>query len=107
MLFVLTGPDSYRREESAEAILEAYTGKHGQSALQVFNMSEEGAVARFFEFVRTRGLFDPFSLAILKNISELKKAGELKKILKNLTESKTVMVLISEPSLGREFAFLK
>lgn len=110
MFFILTGPDNYRREESAKMIIRAYTEKHGAGALQAFDMSVEGTAGVLIEFCRTPGLFDPFRFAILKNLSEIENGSELKELkkhLKSIVETKNVLALISEPALSKDFAFLK
>lgn len=107
MIFVLAGSDSYRRRERSRAILEAYAGKHPRNTIEVFDVSNNEAQERFFEFSRTPGLFDPFRLAILENLNAAEKVGELKKHLKRLENESKVIVLVSEDAISKDFAFLK
>ncbi|HEY4523915.1 MAG TPA: hypothetical protein VJK04_03540 [Candidatus Paceibacterota bacterium] len=107
MIFVLIGSDSYRRRRRARAILEAYAEKHSRNTIEMFDLLSAEATVRFFEFGRTPGLFDSLRFAVLENLGEVEKVGELKKYLKNIERKSDVMVMVSENTISKDFTFLK
>lgn len=108
MLIFLYGPDSYRRIQKLNEIIETFRKKQSGLSHERFDLTNEEDFLRFQSFASNRSIFDPVRLAAIDNY-EKASVKELKSILKNYAEAKDlVIVLNSEKKPAATFnIFLK
>lgn len=70
MLIVLFGPDTYRRNEKARAIVAAYEAKHLSSPIGHFDADAADEADRFEVFIRSLSLFASHRLGIVHGVPE-------------------------------------
>lgn len=107
MLIVLIGPDAYSRQERAGIIRAEYLKKHRAISLELFDVECEGEIGRLEEFAHSAGLFGSSRLAVVKNIGLTSEVSRLKKLFVKYATDPGLTALISEPSLKKEFSFLR
>lgn len=95
MLIFLYGPDSYRRRQKLNRIIEEYQRKYSSISCDYFDFEIPEAISRFKEFSAQLLLFDNKKLAILENIFNIN-PKKLKEIIKPYLDSKDFTILISE-----------
>ncbi|HUY69464.1 MAG TPA: hypothetical protein VMU70_00330 [Candidatus Tyrphobacter sp.] len=97
MIIFLYGPDSYRRLAKKRELTAASEEKNRLKA-ESFDLSREKELDGFRNFIQSRSLFEPAKLALVENTFSIKLDKELKKILLELSEAKTPVVILSEES---------
>lgn len=100
MLIFLYGPDSYRRLQKLNEIVDAYRQKHSGLSHERFDLSDEAEFEKFQNFAANQSIFNPVRLAILDGFDSFDKlrAGklkELKAILKSHFEDKSLAILVN------------
>ena len=115
MIIVLYGPDSYRRIQKLNEIVEAFRKKQSNLSHERFDLSDEEDFFKFQHFAVNRSIFNSVRLAILDGFDsfgfaqsrpESNRTGdrlttsnigvkELKAILKTHFEDKNLVILIS------------
>lgn len=109
MIIFLYGPDDYRREAKKREIVAEFRNKQSNLGLGFFDLLEEGGLGRFLDFLANQSIFASKKLAVLSSAFEVN-PKELAQILKEVSDSKDITVLISEPvrqAQGKNFEFLK
>ncbi len=115
MIVFLYGPDDYRREQKKRELIAEFRKKHSGLGVGFFDLSEEGALARFRDFVGNQSMFEPFKLAVLTGLSEVSDKKFLEEI-KKFSKDKAATLLISDSEkppkglasgLTQEFPLLK
>ncbi|MBI5079079.1 hypothetical protein HZB06_00160 [Candidatus Wolfebacteria bacterium] len=100
MIILFYGPDSYRRQQKLNAIIDEYQRKHSAFSCGYFNLdpsanSGQEEFLKLKEFASQRLLFDNKRLAIVKGEPEEEISGEFKKFLAACADSSELTVLIS------------
>ncbi len=107
MIIFLYGPDSYRRLQKLNEIVEVYRGRHHGLSEGRFDLSDEEDFYKLQEFMSNRSMFEASKLVILENPFEVKEIKGLKDILKAENKSQEVTVIISAETKGSaNFGFL-
>ncbi|MBI2036779.1 MAG: hypothetical protein HYT14_00240 [Candidatus Liptonbacteria bacterium] len=107
MIIFLYGTDAYRRAGRTAWWLEEYRKKHGLSPALRFDMEQRDAFPALREFFANVSIFDPFKLAVLRNVFGSPDASALAKFLKDQAErSESVVVISEEKKPPAAFAFL-
>lgn len=95
MIVFLNGPDDYRRAQKKKEIVADFKKEHPNAGLGLFDLTAEGAVERFLEFVRSQSIFESAKLAVLENAFEME-PETLAKLLRPLVTERSTTILISE-----------
>lgn len=114
MIIFLYGPDTYRREAKKRELIAEFQKKHSGLGLGFFDLSQEGALGEFRDFVGNQSIFEPVKLAVLTGFSgvlDKKLAQEIKRFIRD----KTTILLVSETEkppkglsgLSQEFPLLR
>ncbi len=123
MVIFLYGPDDYRREAKKREIVAEFQKRHSNLGLGTYDLSIEGDFEMFLDFLKNQSLFQSAKMAVLENSFEAAdgKIKELKRVLQEVVDNKSITVLISEkdkpvkavdflvkkPVLAQEFEVLK
>lgn len=106
MIIFLYGPDDYRRAQKKRELVAEFSKKRSERSVDLFDLAEDGAFAKFEEFLDNQQLFENAKFALLDNAFEVKPAM-LAKTIRSYAESKTTTILISEAGKPvKELAFL-
>ena len=81
MIIFLYGPDSYRRQQKLNVIVDEYKRKYSVFSCGYFNLENGDDFERLKEFASQRLIFDSKRLAVVKGDPEEEITGELKKFL--------------------------
>ncbi|MEK7144116.1 MAG: hypothetical protein AAB820_02175 [Patescibacteria group bacterium] len=81
MIIFLYGPDSYRRQQKLNVIVDEYKRKYSVFSCGYFNLENGDDFERLKEFASQRLIFDSKRLAVVKGHPEEEITGELKKFL--------------------------
>ncbi|HEY4500086.1 MAG TPA: hypothetical protein VJH70_03135 [Candidatus Paceibacterota bacterium] len=102
MLITLYGPDSYRRQGKLKEYVNRYQAKFKGLSLRYFDLENPESFLAFKDFVKAQSLFEESQLGILNGLNELSDAEkkEVKIILKDQLETKSITVIINEPKLA-------
>jgi len=95
MVIFLYGPDDYRREAKKREILAEFQKKRSDLGVGKFDLTSDGELEKFREFLISQSLFQSAKMVILDNAFELE-AKVLKKMLLEVLENKNITVLMSE-----------
>lgn len=108
MLIFLFGPDSYRRRQKVDELIDFYRRKHPHFDFCSFDLSEDAdGFLGLKDFLRQSSLFTPFKMALLKGVFD-GETKEIKSFLKKRIEQPSEVLLVSEPGKpGRDFVFLR
>ena len=110
MIIFLYGSDSYRRLQKQKEVVGEYKKKHSGLTIDRFYLDESADEwVRFKDFASAQSLFGGNRLAMVSGGSEVKEknAKELAKFLNSLSDSKSVVVLLTEENkLNKDFNFL-
>lgn len=108
MIIFLYGPDSYRRRQKLNEIVEEY--RQRSADIRRFDFGEpenEEEFLRLKEFVSNYSIFDNKKLAVIENIFSFEKTKHTVEILKDNIDNKDVVLLISEAKKpAKDFNFL-
>jgi DNA polymerase III delta subunit len=107
MLFILHGPDDYRRTARQRVLIDQFTGKYGAMGLQRFDATDEDDLRGFRGALNVASLFSPRRMLTLANALEAPNAL-LKEVIARAAESKTFHVLLNDPgkTITKAQAFL-
>lgn len=111
MIIYLFGPDSYRRQQKLNEIIETYQEKHSVFSVENFDLDTQDDFFRFKDYYSQETLFAVKKMAVIKNSSEIKdKNGfldELKNLLKSLiSDESTIIILSQNKEFNKDFDFL-
>jgi DNA polymerase III delta subunit len=95
MIIFLYGPDDYRRSQKKRDLSAEFLKKRSEQGIGVFDLTEDGALAKFEEFLENQSLFESAKFAVLENAFEIP-AAQLAKVIQPFAERKTTAILISE-----------
>ncbi len=93
MIIFLYGPDSYRRLQKQLEIERVYRNKRGNMNEEHFDLSGEGELDKFKNFIVNRSMFGGVRMAVLENIYEVTDDKSFIEILKNEVASKDSAVI--------------
>ena len=98
MVIFLYGPDDYRREAKKREIVAEFQKRHSNLGLGTYDLSIEGDFEMFLDFLKNQSLFQSAKMAVLENSFEAAdgKIKELKRVLQEVVDNKSITVLISE-----------
>lgn len=110
MLIFLYGPDSYRRIQKLNEIVESFRKRQSSLSHERFDLSPpaggEGEFLKFQIFAGNRSIFDPVRLAILDNFFTTPKAKELKEILKINHKNEDLIIILNSSNKPTGFTAL-
>ena len=108
MLIFIYGGDGYRRKQKLEEIRGSHPEKKESVLEATFDLLDADGLKNFQIFVGSLSLFHPLRRAILINAFACEEEKSLVEILKNMSEDRTLICVISEEKAPRKsFAFLK
>jgi len=95
MIILLYGQDSYRRLTKQFEIEKAYREKRGNLSEEHFDLSLDGTMERFKDFIVNRSMFDDMKLTVLENAYDYSDNKEFREILYSELETKSLIILMS------------
>ncbi|MDP1719147.1 MAG: hypothetical protein Q8L24_01840, partial [bacterium] len=99
--------DAYRRQQKLKEITETFTGKHGNSGLERFDLSVKGEIERLKDFTTTQSLFDSSKLGIIYEVAEVDPPKAINELLKIADGSKTIsLAVVAGKALPKTFKII-
>jgi hypothetical protein len=107
MVTTLYGPDSYRRLRKLNELVNFFIQKRGAYSHERLSLDGEEDFVRLRGFINTPSMFGPKKLLILDNPFEYSEAKELKKILRDNTDTNNTNIIVNtEEKFSSSFKFL-
>lgn len=98
MIYILYGPDEYRRAEKTKELFRSFYERIPLSARASFSLDEEGSLENLYSFVVSEGLFEEGKkVAIVKEGLLLLETERMKLIIDLAARNNKIVLLFSEP----------
>jgi len=103
----LYGQDSYRRIKKLNELINFFIQKRGAYSHERLSLESDEDIQRLRSFVNTSSMFGPKKLLVLNNPFEYPGTKELRKILRDNTNTNDTNIIINtEKKFGSPFRFL-
>ncbi|OGY57192.1 MAG: hypothetical protein A2Y84_00245 [Candidatus Colwellbacteria bacterium RBG_13_48_8] len=98
VIITLYGPDSYRRLEKLNSVVEAYLVKYRVPSHERLSLGGKDDLDRFANFLGTQSIFTPKKLVVIDEPFDCPYLKDLKGLLKSHVESKDKFILLNSKS---------